>query len=169
MVNDVAANRESTEMWELVAEQGAGYIAMHMQGTPEMMQNDPRYENVVADVSEFFRDRMKRITGAGVLEKQIVLDPGIGFGKTLKHNLELLAGLKSFRIFERPVLIGVSRKSFIKKLLGVPAPKSLPASLACAQWAAQNGVQIIRTHDVRETAQCLRTIEAILNVCSGTS
>lgn len=162
IVNDIAANRTDREMWHVVAESGAGYVAMHMQGTPQTMQMHPTYEDVVDEIGAFFADRLVELENSGVEREQVILDVGIGFGKKLEHNLELLAGLNSFTRFERPLLIGVSRKSFIGKLLGVELPDRLPASLACACWAVQLGVQIVRTHDMAETRQAVKMLESIL-------
>lgn len=162
IVNDVAANRSDPEMWKVVAESGAGYVAMHMQGTPQTMQENPTYENVVREVNDFFGERLQKLSCCGVQPEQIVLDPGIGFGKTLEHNLQLLRELRVFTRWERPLLLGVSRKSFMGRLLGATVTERLPASLACSVWAVQSGVQIIRTHDVSETKQALRMAEALL-------
>src|SRR6185369_10645868 len=118
LVNDVAANRNEDAMWRLVAETGAGYVCVHMQGTPQIMQARPAYDNVVAEVAEFFRERMRRLNASGVTADQVIFDVGIGFGKTVEHNLQLLAGLRGFTKLERPLLVGVSRKSFIGKILG---------------------------------------------------
>ena len=163
IVNDIAANRNDDAMWRLVAETGAGYVAMHMQGLPQTMQARPVYEDVVAEVKEFFRDRMERLNAVGVAADQVVFDVGIGFGKTLEHNLQLLSALRSFTTLERPVLLGVSRKSFIGALTGANVAERLPGSLACACLAVTAGVQIIRTHDVLETVQAIRVTEAILD------
>ncbi len=162
MVNDVAAFREEEALWRVVAEAGAGYVCMHAQGRPRTMQTAPHYENVVAEVDAFFADRLERLSRAGVAAEQVVLDVGIGFGKTLAHNLQLLAALAEFARFGRPVLLGVSRKSFIQKLLGAEPNERLPASLACASMAVEAGVQIIRTHDVAATVQAVRMTEAVL-------
>jgi dihydropteroate synthase len=163
LVNDVAANRVEETMWRLVAEAGAGYVCMHMQGTPQTMQRDPVYTDVVREVADFFMDRLDRLSAAGVDRTQVVLDVGIGFGKTVEHNLQLLAGLRGFTKLERPLLLGVSRKSFIGKLVGAESSASrLPASLACACLAIEGGVGIIRAHDVAETVQAVRMAEAIL-------
>ena len=132
IVNDVAANREDDAMWRIVAEFRAGYICMHAQGTPQTMQENPVYADVVREVGEFFQERLERLNASGVAADQVVLDLGIGFGKTLEHNLQLLANLRSFTTMARPLLIGVSRKSFIGKLLGAELNERLPASLACA-------------------------------------
>jgi len=145
IVNDIAANRADDEMWGVVAEAQAGYICMHMQGTPQTMQVNPVYQDV-----------------AGVDAVQVVLDPGLGFGKTVEHNLQLLAGVERFTKLRRPVLLGVSRKSFIGKLLGAEVNARLPAAVACACLAVKAGVRLIRTHDVAETLQAVRMAEAVL-------
>ncbi len=163
IVNDVAANRTDDEMWRIVAESGAGYVAMHMQGMPQTMQDNPVYSDVVAEVNNFFKGQLSRSARAGVHPEQIVLDVGIGFGKLLEHNLELLRRWSSFTKWNRPLLLGVSRKSFINQLFGAKAAERLPASLACACWAAQHGAQIIRTHDVAATRQAVRMTEILLN------
>ncbi|HET7624706.1 MAG TPA: dihydropteroate synthase [Verrucomicrobiae bacterium] len=162
LVNDVAANRENDEMRRVVADAGAGYVLMHMQGTPQTMQNCPTYSDVVREVGEFFSARLKRLSDCGLGADQIILDVGIGFGKTLEHNLQLLGALKDFAKLQRPLLLGVSRKHFIAKLLGAEISGRLPASLACACLAVEAGAQIIRTHDVAETKQAVRMTEAIL-------
>jgi len=162
LINDIAANRTDDAMWRLVAETGAGYVAMHMQGLPQTMQARPVYDDVVAEVQDFFRDRMARLKAVGVAADQVVFDVGIGFGKSLEHNLQLLGALRSFTTLERPILLGVSRKSFIGALTGANVAERLPGSLACACLAVMAGVQIIRTHDVTETVQALRMTEAIL-------
>jgi dihydropteroate synthase len=161
IVNDIAANRADPEMWRLVAGAGAGYVCMHMRGTPATMQVQPEYGDVVAEVAEFFAERLERLAKAGVAAEQVVLDPGIGFGKTAEHNLQLLAGLGSLTKFARPILIGVSRKSFIGKTVGAGLEQRLPGSLACACWAVAHGARIIRAHDVAETAQAVRMTEAL--------
>lgn len=162
MVNDVAANRTDADMWRVVADSGAAYVCMHMQGTPQTMQAQPAYNDVTAEVEAFFGERLARLNAAGVNADQVVLDVGIGFGKTPEHNLQLLARLRSFTKLERPLLVGVSRKSFMGKLLGADVTERLPASLAGAALAVETGVHIIRTHDVKETVQAVRMTEAIL-------
>jgi len=162
VVNDIAASRGDREMWRVVAEADAGYVCVHMQGTPATMHLNPIYGDVLQEVHAFFVDRLERLKQAGVEAVQVVLDPGIGFGKTLEHNLQLLAGLGRLTRLERPVLLGVSRKSFIGKLLGLEVPARLPAALACACLAVEAGAQMIRAHDVAETAQAVRMAEAIL-------
>lgn len=161
IINDIAANQADPEMVHVIAETGAAYVLMHMKGTPRDMQNSPVYDDVVAEVSQFLEQHMARLTRHGVLPDQIILDVGIGFGKGLEHNLKLLACQRQFTKWDRPILLGVSRKSFIGKLLDAPVENRLAASLACACWAVQNGVQIIRTHDVAATCQAIRMTEAL--------
>lgn len=166
IVNDIGANRTDPAMWETVAEAGAGYVLMHMQGTPQTMQQKPVYGEVVREVGDFFSERLARIEAAGLGPEHVILDVGIGFGKTSEHNLRLLAALRSFTKWGRPLLVGVSRKSFVGKLDGqlglTPVEARLPGSLACACWAAEAGVNMVRTHDVTATRQALRMIEAIM-------
>ena len=161
IINDIAANRKDEAMWQLVAETGAGYVAMHMQGTPQTMQEAPQYDNVVNDVEAFFISRMTRWNDWGMALEQVVLDPGIGFGKTVEHNLALLAALERFTKMQRPLLVGASRKSFIGHVTNTEVNDRLPGSLACACRAAQAGAGIVRVHDVKETVQALQTWEAI--------
>ena len=161
IINDIAANREDEAMWQLVAETGAGYVAMHMQGTPQTMQEAPQYDNVVNDVEAFFISRMTRWNDWGMALEQVVLDPGIGFGKTVEHNLALLAALERFTKMQRPLLVGASRKSFIGHVTNTEVNDRLPGSLACACHAAQAGAGIVRVHDVKETVQALQTWKAI--------
>jgi dihydropteroate synthase len=162
IVNDVAANRSDDQMWRVVAEAGAGYVCMHSQGTPQTMQNNPVYTDVVREVEEFFLQRLRQLNDCGVKREQVIIDPGIGFGKTLEHNLRLLGALGRFTKLGRPVLVGVSRKSFMGKLLGAEVSDRLPAALACACLSVEAGAQVIRAHDVLETVQALRMSEAIL-------
>jgi dihydropteroate synthase len=161
-VNDVAASHTNPEMWRVVAEARAGYVCMHSQGTPQTMQLQPAYADVVREVADFFDERLERLNIAGVGPAQTVLDPGFGFGKSVAHNLQLLAGLATLARARRPLLIGVSRKSFIGTVAGADVAQRLAGSLACAGWAVAAGAQIIRTHDVAETVQAVRVTEAIL-------
>ena len=126
------------------------------------MQSRPVYEDVITEVNEFFGDRLRRLEQAGVKAEQVVLDPGLGFGKAVEHNLQLLARLDSFTKWSRPMMVGASRKSFIQQIAGeADVERRLPGSLACACWAAQHRAQIIRTHDVAATRQALRVTTAI--------
>lgn len=163
IVNDVAANRTDPAMARLVAETNAGYVCMHMRGTPATMQVRPVYADVLGEVAEFFQARLADLERCGVNREQIILDPGVGFGKTIEHNMLLLAELGSFRRFDRPVLVGVSRKSFLAQTPGSKPAARLPAGLACVSLAVEAGVQLIRTHDVAETVQAMRMTEAIVS------
>jgi dihydropteroate synthase len=163
IVNDVSANRDNDALWKVVSDFHAGYICMHAQDAPPAMQQNPTYTDVIREVSEFFQEQLGTLLNRiGVIPEQVVLDVGIGFGKTLEHNLQLLANLRGFTKLRRPLLLGVSRKSFIEKLLGAKLNERLPASLACATLAVESGVQIIRAHDVAETVQAVRMAEAVL-------
>jgi len=159
VVNDVAANRGENEMWQVVSGFRAGYICMH---APPGFHQLQRQKNMVLEVGKFLKERLRKMKAAGISPEQVVFDPGIGFGKTLEQNLSLLADLRSFTKLRRPLLLGVSRKSFIGKLLGAKVDERLPASLACATLAVEAGVQFIRTHDVAETVQAVRMTEALL-------
>ncbi len=161
IVNDVAANRTDPEMWNVVAESRAGYVCMHMQGMPRTMQKNPEYSDIVKEIYAFFEDRLKLLAAAGVPNEQVILDPGIGFGKTIEHNLELIRNIKTFTQLKRPIMLGVSRKSFIGKLFGAEVQDRLPASLACTCYAVEHGANILRVHDVKETMQAMRMIEKL--------
>jgi dihydropteroate synthase len=163
IVNDVAARRKNPGMWRAVSEFRAGYICMHAQGPPATMQKKPVYRDVVRQVGAFFSTQLDQLMAFGLNPEQIIFDPGIGFGKTVEHNVQLLAGLESFTRFKRPLLLGVSRKSFLGKISGATMNERLPASLACATLAIESGAQIIRAHDVRATVQAARMAEAILS------
>ena len=162
IVNDVAAAAADPAMAALVAETGAGYVAMHMRGTPQTMQVDPNYKDVVAEVGEFFTACLDWLRRAGVSEEQVVLDPGIGFGKRLEHNLALLSGMEKLRNWQRPLLVGVSRKSFLGQITGAEAADRLAAGLAATCMAVERGASIVRTHDVAATRHALQVTEAIL-------
>jgi len=162
IINDVAANRGDDEMGRVAAETGAGYVLMHMKGVPATMQERPSYENVVAEVNEFFGRRLARLIGGGLKEEQVVLDVGFGFGKRNVDNFQLLASLRTFTKWARPLLVGVSRKSFLGQTSGATPKERLPASLAGACWAVAHGAAIIRTHDVAATRQALELTRALL-------
>ena len=168
IVNDIGANNNTSKMWNVISQTKAGYICMHMKGTPKTMQKSPFYESVISDVCNFFQERLNSFEEHGISAEQIAFDPGIGFGKSLNHNIELMSQLNKFNVFQRPVLIGASRKSFIEKLLGTPVEARLPASLTCAAWAIMQGSQIIRAHEVAETTQAARMAEALIENNNGT-
>jgi|TARA_B100001250_G_scaffold393043_1_gene395421 dihydropteroate synthase len=169
IVNDIGANNNNAEMWEVISKTKAGYICMHMKGVPQTMQEKPFYNDVCSDVCRFFQERLNSLIDYGISAEQIAIDPGIGFGKSLEHNIELMSHLNKFSIFQRPVLIGASRKSFIEKLLGTPVEKRLPASLTCAAWATIQGSHIVRAHEVAETVQAVRMAEALIESNNGTN
>lgn len=166
IVNDVGANRTDTAMWKVAAQFGAGYVCMHMQGTPQTMQQNPSYQEVVSEVGAFFVERIRQLKDCGVASEQIIIDPGIGFGKSPEHNVELLSNLEAFGETQRPLLIGVSRKSFLGKVPGTGSAATpqgrLAAGLACACLAVEHGAAMVRAHDVAETLQAIRMTEAIL-------
>lgn len=156
MVNDVSALTHDPEMAALVAEAGVPVCLMHAQGDPRNMQDDPRYGDVVAEVLDWLRARVAAAEAAGIAPARIVIDPGIGFGKTLAHNLTLLRSLSAFQDLGLPLLLGASRKRFIGTISGVErAADRLAGSLAVALHAAGQGVQLLRVHDVAETRQAL--------------
>jgi len=160
MINDITALSDPA-MAPLVSESGAGLVLMHMQGTPGTMQRNPHYEDVVDDITRFLAERVKRARVAGVSHEAIVVDPGIGFGKTVEHNLEILRRLAEFADLGYPLLVGTSRKSFIGKVLRVPVEDRLPGSLASVVLARQAGATLFRVHDVAETRQALELTDAI--------
>jgi dihydropteroate synthase len=163
IVNDVTGLRDP-EMREVVRATGAGAIAMHMQGRPRDMQLAPRYDNVCAEIREFFRQVFEACLRCGIDTMRLAFDPGIGFGKTVAHNLALLRNLGSMRVNERPLVLGVSRKSFIGKVLGSAAmeDRSWP-TVALTSYARTQGANVLRVHDVRPNLEAMRMTEAILN------
>lgn len=159
LINDVRALMEP-EALETAAQLNVPICLMHMQGEPRSMQSAPEYQDVVADVAEFLTERIQACLDAGIPREHLLIDPGFGFGKTLEHNYELLAKLETFTQFELPILIGLSRKSMIGNLLGRPTSERLAGSLAGAMIAAQKGAHIIRVHDVPETMDMLKVLQA---------
>lgn len=159
-VNDVSGLK-SDRMIEVVAEHDAAVIIMHMLGEPRTMQRSPRYKDVVRDISAFLSDRVEAAERGGVSPRKIMVDPGIGFGKTLEHNLEILARLREFKTLGKPLVIGASRKSFIGRVTGRPADERIGGSIAAAILAIENGADMVRVHDVGETVSALRTARAI--------
>src|SRR3954451_19700335 len=160
IVNDVAAFRFDPEIAAVVAEHGAICVLMHMLGEPRTMQKDPHYDEVVSDVKAFLEERMAYAVGQGVPEDKIWLDPGIGFGKTLEHNLELIARLDEIVAIGRPVVFGASRKSFLGKLTGRQVDERLAATIAANVIAYEHGARIFRVHDVAPTADALQVATA---------
>ncbi|MBI3994494.1 MAG: dihydropteroate synthase [Nitrospirae bacterium] len=161
IINDISALRFDPEMAPLAAETGAPVVLMHMQGTPKEMQARPVYTDVVREITAFFKSRIRFAERSGIARDRILLDPGIGFGKTTEHNLEILARLSEFRSLGRPVLIGPSRKSFIGRVLDLPAAERLEGTAAAVAAGILHGASIVRVHDVRAMVRVARMVEAI--------
>lgn len=159
IINDVRSLSEPGAL-EAAAATGLPVCLMHMQGEPRTMQQAPVYENILSEVDTYFAQQIARCEAAGIKKEQLILDPGFGFGKNLSHNYELLAHLSDFHHFGLPLLVGMSRKSMIGQLLNVGPSQRLTGSLSCAVIAAMQGAQIIRAHDVKETAEAMRVVEA---------
>lgn len=162
IVNDVTALRGDPEMAALCARRSAMVVLMHMRGDPRTMQDDPRYEDVVAEVKAFLAERLEAAMAAGIPEQRIWLDPGIGFGKTAAHNMELLRRLGELRELGRPLVVGTSRKSFIGRIDGSGAGERLGGTVASSVLAAVEGAEVLRVHDVAEMRQALAVATAIL-------
>lgn len=159
IVNDIAAGEMDDRMFETVARLGVPYIMMHMQGTPQNMQKEPHYDNLIKEVFIYFARKVPQLRDLGM--KDIILDPGFGFGKTLEHNYELMAHLEEFSIFELPLLVGVSRKSMIYKLLGGTPQDALNGTTVLDTVALMKGANILRVHDVREAVEAVRIVEKL--------
>ncbi|MGD9873413.1 MAG: dihydropteroate synthase [Kiritimatiellia bacterium] len=162
IVNDVSAGTADEEMLPVVREHGAGFILMHMQGTPRTMQQNPSYENVVEDVRRWLVQRAGACVAAGLDRATLALDPGIGFGKTVEHNLDLLAGLDRLSEAGYPVVVGVSRKSFLGALTGEGPGGRLAGSLSALSYAITRGAGVVRVHDVKESCQAARVVDILL-------
>lgn len=161
IVNDVSAGENDPAMASMIADYEAGAVAMHMRGTPSTMQKDPHYEDVVSEVAGYLGDRLQAFLSANIAKEQIVLDPGIGFGKTVEHNLELLRHIDELSRLKRPVLIGASNKSFIGKLLDLPVGERESGSLGAAAYSILRGADILRVHAVKKTCQVARLIDIL--------
>ena len=161
-INDVTGGNEA--MWQVVADGDCPYVMMHMQGTPATMQQNPTYDDVVQDIRTALGERVKQATACGV--RKIILDVGFGFGKTVAHNYALLQSLDAFRALQRPLLVGVSRKSMIQKVLNVSSDEALNGTTALHAWALDRGAQILRVHDVREARE-VRDLHRALNPTSS--
>ena len=161
LVNDVTALRGDPAMVDVVARTGAGIVLMHMHGTPRTMQQAPHYDDVVGEISEFFEERIRFAVAHGIVRRQIILDPGIGFGKLLVHNLTLLAQLHSFEQFECPLLVGVSQKAFLGQLVDRPVQERQWATAAAVAMAVDRGAGILRVHDVKTMKDVVQVAAAI--------
>ena len=154
IINDISAGNIDDKMFEVVAEKGVPYIMMHMQGTPENMQDFPEYDHLINDIIDYFLEKVSQLRELGV--KDIVVDPGFGFGKTMEHNYQILKHLTSFNLLELPLLAGLSRKSMIYKYLETDAKQSLNGTTALNMLALQNGAQILRVHDVKAAKETIK-------------
>ena len=161
LVNDVTALRGDPDMADLVARTGAGIVLMHMLGTPRTMQQTPHYDDVVGEISEFFEERIRFAMTRGIVRRQIILDPGIGFGKLLMHNLMLLAQLRRFAQFECPLLVGVSQKAFLGQIVDRPVQERQWATAAAVAMAVDRGAGILRVHDVKAMKDVAQVAAAI--------
>jgi dihydropteroate synthase len=153
MVNDISAGELDAEMLTAVASLNVPYIAMHMQGTPETMQQNPGYDDISREIFDFFTEKIRQCRSAGI--KDILLDPGFGFGKTIAHNYRLLKEMNAFLVLEKPLLVGVSRKSMIYKPLKSNAEGALNGTTAVHMLALQQGASVLRVHDVKEAQECI--------------
>ena len=161
IINDIAAGEMDTDMFHTVAALNVPYIMMHMQGTPQSMQQHPHYDNLLKEVFLYFAHKVQQLRDLGV--KDIILDPGFGFGKTMEHNYELLSHLEEFRIFELPLLVGVSRKSMIYRLLDITPQEALNGTTVLDTICLLKGADILRVHDVKEAVETVRIVQAMRN------
>jgi dihydropteroate synthase len=167
IINDVTGGRADPEMMALAAESRAAFIIMHMQGTPRSMQAAPHYDDVVAEVTNFFRQQYDRALECRIDSMAIAFDPGIGFGKTVEHNLSLLAHFARLRVYDRPLVVGVSRKSSLSKMIGSNAMEDrLAPTIAFTGLLRERGANVLRVHDVKENVAALRVTEALLKTAT---
>jgi len=161
MVNDISALRSDPEMASVVAEAGVPVILMHMKGTPADMQANPAYDDVAGEIIRFLKESMDRAVSRGIRRERIIIDPGIGFGKTFDHNLEILKELGRFQCLEAPILVGSSRKAFIGRILDKKAHERDTGTMATVAAAVMNGAHIVRVHNVKQAVETVRVIDAI--------
>ena len=157
MVNDISAGEMDDEMFPTIARLGVPYIAMHMKGTPQTMQINPQYEHFLKEIFYFFSEKVQKLRDLGV--KDIIIDPGFGFGKTMEHNYQLMNHLEEFKLFGLPLLIGISRKSMIYKLLGTTPEEALNGTTVLNTIALQKGTHILRVHDVKAAVEAVKIVE----------
>jgi dihydropteroate synthase len=157
MINDISAGNMDKQMFATIAQLGVPYIIMHMQGTPQDMQSAPHYDNLLKEVFYYFSEKISKLRDLGV--KDIILDPGFGFGKTLEHNYQLMNHLEEFSTFELPLLVGISRKSMIYKLLGTSPEEALNGTTALNTISLLKGANILRVHDVKAAVEAVNIVE----------
>ena len=160
LVNDISAGNSDSKMLEVVGDLGVPYIAMHMQGTPQNMQNNPQYKNVWIEIQQLLAQTIEKAYSKGIHD--VIIDPGFGFGKTVYHNFELLKHLEEFRHLNTPILVGLSRKSMIQKVLGVSAQEALNGSSVLHTLALSKGAHILRVHDVKEAKEVVQLVNQVL-------
>jgi dihydropteroate synthase len=161
MINDITALRGDPGMAGVAAATGAPVVLMHMRGDPRTMQARPSYHSLIDDIGRFFGDRLAALEKAGIRTERVILDPGLGFGKTVEHNLEIIRSLDRFSRFGRPLLVGPSRKSFVGKVLELPVAERLEGTAAAVTAAVLNGAAVVRVHDVREMVRVVRMADSI--------
>jgi dihydropteroate synthase len=162
MINDISALRFDPQMKKIAAERQVPIVLMHIKGTPKNMQQNPYYDDVIEEIIKYLKESTKRAKDAGIEKENIIIDPGIGFGKRLEDNLNILKNLKKFSILDCPILVGPSRKSFIGKILDLPVEERLEGSLAALAVSIMNGANIVRVHDVKEGKRVASLVDEIL-------
>jgi dihydropteroate synthase len=162
IVNDISALNFDSNMAKVAADAGAPVVLMHIQGTPKNMQISPQYHALISEIISYLRDSIAKAETAGVSAEKIIIDPGIGFGKTLEHNLEIIRRLKEFRCLRKPILIGTSRKSFIGRILGLPVEDRIEGTVATVVSSIINGADIVRVHDTKQVQRAVKMIDAIV-------
>ena len=162
MVNDISALRFDPEMKKIISKYDVPVILMHIKGTPKNMQDNPHYDNVIQEISDYLKESIQMAEDSGIAKDKIIIDPGIGFGKRVRDNLEILRNLNKFTSLGKPILLGLSRKSFIGKVLDLPLDQRLEGSLAATAVAILNGAKILRVHDVKESKRAAQMVDAIL-------
>lgn len=161
LINDITALRGDPAMAAVVSEMEAGLILMHMKGTPRMMQQAPQYHDVVSEICDSLQKSIEIAESQGISADRIIIDPGIGFGKTIEHNIEILKRLREFQMLHKPLLIGTSRKSFIGNILNLPVTERVEGTTATVCWAITHGVDIVRVHDVKANVRAAQMTDAL--------
>ena len=157
IINDISAGNMDEQMFSTIARLGVPYIIMHMKGTPQNMQENPHYDHFLKEIFYYFSEKVQKLRDLGA--KDIIIDPGFGFGKTIEHNYELMNHLEEFHLFELPILVGISRKSMIYKLLGITPEEALNGTTALNTIALTKGAHILRVHDVKEAVECVKIVQ----------
>jgi dihydropteroate synthase len=166
LINDISALRFDPKLKEVIAKYQVPVVLMHMKGTPRTMQKNPSYQNLIAEMIEFLRKQIEVAEKSGISREKVIVDPGIGFGKTVAHNLEIIRRLREFKSLGRPVLLGPSRKSFIGLTLNLPVSERLEGTLATLAYAVAQGVDLVRVHDVKEAKRIIKMTEEICHLLS---